>query len=229
MERREFIHKLALATGAMVLIPTITACGESEVVAEPEAAPPTPEPEPAPGPEPAGPAPVPKVRPDGWDPIAYNRERGNAGAIPEGYLDDINGPDGDKAHLGKHLPYVPQVEGLEVPAGLLAIMWGDPDKGYVRHPNAPKGTEGYERGHWYDWIDVRKATEEEAKTARSQFADWPAGERYAAAEGDDLTADGGKNTVYLVGLPEDVKSGDVVRIHAHCLYHGEYVDFLTLA
>ena len=51
---------------------------------------------------------------------------------------------------------------------------------------------------------------------------------YLVADGGDVTADGGKNTVYVVQLPPDVGPGDVVRVVGHCTLHGEYVDFLTV-
>ncbi len=176
---------------------------------------------------------IPRARPDDWDAIAFNRERGNAGAIPVGYRDDINGPDGPTAHLGKHLPYVPSAFDGEVPASMLALMWGDPERGHARHPNAVPGPANDGEGHWYDSVRVRKATEGEAEEAETTFTSWPeqgpdGTGRYAVLGGGEITADDGKNTVYLVRLPSDVRSGDVVRVHAHCLTHGEYVDFLTV-
>ena len=73
-----------------------------------------------------------------------------------------------------------------------------------------------------------KATEGEAITQRSVYPEWPGGEGYAVLGGGDITADAGKNTVYLAALPSDVRPGDLVRIHANCLTHGEYVDFLVV-
>lgn len=175
---------------------------------------------------------IPKARPDGWDAIAYNRDRGNAGAIPESYRPQINSADGAAQHLGKHLPYVATIAAGAVPAGMLALMWGDPSRGYAKHPNAAP-SESNPTGHWYNWVKIRKATNDEAQEAESRFSAWPtAGAsdtgRYAAHEGTDATAEGGKNTVYLVALPSDARSGDLVRVHAHCLTHGEYVDFVTV-
>ncbi|MBL8678882.1 MAG: hypothetical protein JNK05_06935 [Myxococcales bacterium] len=175
---------------------------------------------------------IPKAKPASWDPIAFNRDRGNAGAIPESYRAQINGADGATAHLGKHLPYVPEMPAGAVAAGMLAIMWGDPAKGHAKHPNAAP-SESNPTGHWYNWIRVRKATDAEAQEAESRFSSWPAAGsgdngRYAAREGTDPAADAGKNTVYLVALPSDVQPGDTVRVHAHCLTHGEYVDFVTI-
>ena len=231
--RREFVIQLAAATGGIVLVPSLVSCADNEVTPETPVEPDKPEdagvPE-APSPDLAA---IPLEKSKDWDVVAFNEERGNAGASPEAYRDDINGPDGIPKHLGKHLPYVPEMDAAAIPAGFLALMWGDPKLDYVRHPNAPKGTPNYENGHWYDWVKVRKATAGEALESTSTFSNWPTpGEsntgKYAAFEGEDISADGGKNTVYLVALPTDVKSGDVVRIHAHCLYHGEYVDFVTV-
>ncbi|MBX3250795.1 MAG: twin-arginine translocation signal domain-containing protein [Myxococcales bacterium] len=222
--RRDFLEQIAAVTGAVVLAPhTIGCSSEPTTPPEPTSGAETPE---------ADPLAVPLERPAGWDAIAYNRTRGNAGAIPESYLPSINGPDGDTNHLGKHLPFVPALSPASVPTGMLAIMWGDPSKGHTPHPNAPP-TEENPEGHWYDWIRIRKATHDEAAEAESRFSGWPTVEgadngAYAAFEGDDPTADAGKNTVYLVQLPPDVGPGDLVRVHAHCLTHGEYVDFLTL-
>ncbi|MBW2257139.1 MAG: hypothetical protein JRI25_21445 [Deltaproteobacteria bacterium] len=241
VDRREFLAKLTLTTGGLLLLPLAASCGGGSEEVTDAADPGPPEPT-----EPTGPAEpvatpeatkdlpaVPLVEPDGWDPIAFNKTRGNAGAIPESYHASINGPDGDTAHLGKHLPFVPQVDASVVPAGMLALMWGDPAKGHARHPNAPKGDAKLPKGHFYDWVRVRKATEGEAEEVETTFADWPekgdgdAG-GYAVLGGGDITDDGGKSTIYLVKLPADVAPGDRVRIYAHCLYHGEYVDFLTL-
>ena len=140
----------------------------------------------------------------------------------------------DAKHLGKHLPFQPKVDAAMVPDGFLAIMWGDPDKGHARHPNAVPGPDNNNEGHWYNWIKVRKAGDDEAEELESSYTSWPTagGEdtgKYAAFGGGDIAADGGKNTIYLAGLPKDLKAGDTIRIWAHCLTHGEYVDFLTLA
>jgi hypothetical protein len=102
------------------------------------------------------------------------------------------------------------------------------------HPNAPKNeSNGYE-GHWYNWIKVRKAVPGSAQETTSRFSNWPesgsADNGHYAVHGDfQITDEKGIHTVYMVALPEDVQSGDTVRIWAHCLTHGEYVDFLTLA
>lgn len=227
-DRREFLRQLAIATGGVVVLPMAISCtggSESEEVVVTEDA----------GVELVKPAmaAVPFVLAADWDPVVFNTDRGNAGAIPEGYLPDINGPDGVPKHMGKHLPYVPQVDPALVPEGYLPVMWGDSGKGYAMHPQAPEGTESYPLGHWYNWIRIRKAVEGEAIETESEFTAWPGpvdGDTglFVAADGGDLAADGGKNTVYLVKLPEDVVPGDTVRIYGHCLYHGEYVDFLTV-
>ncbi len=227
--RRDLLELLAAATGATVLAPIAIGCGSSSASSSEASG--TTSSTGAEG-EAADPMAVPASRPEGWDALAYNRARGNAGAIPDTYLPQINGADGDLVHLGKHLPYVPAVPAGTVPAGMLALMWGDPALGRTRHPNAPPSAEVPE-GHWYNWIKLRKATDGEAAELESRFGGWPAiaaGDNgaYAPAEGTDVTADLGKNTVYLAQLPADVAPGDVVRVHAHCLTHGEYVDFVTV-
>lgn len=214
MDRRTFTRNLALATGGFVLLPHVSGCGANNKMAA------------------GAPSAVPTVKPEGWDPITYNKVRGNAGAIPASYLPKINGADGDKNHLGKHLPYIPEIDAGQVPEGYIAIMWGDPAKDYARHPNAPKTADNPD-GHWYNWIRIRKAEAGEAEELQSNYSDWPEiGESdsgaYAAFGGKDITSDGGKNTIYLAALPKDVKPGDTVRIYAHCLTHGEYVDFITI-
>ncbi|MBK8588387.1 MAG: hypothetical protein IPN77_04495 [Sandaracinaceae bacterium] len=231
--RRDFFHRVAGATGTLVLAPYLVGC---EPTSTPDRAPtamPILEPV-APTETPAAEPPsVPLERPAGWDALAFNKRRGNAGAIPASYLDDINGPDGDARHLGKHLPFLPALDpGVVVPAGMLAIMWGDPTKGYARHPNAAS-TEENPEGHWYNWIRLRKATAGDTREVESHYRSWPAVEpgddgAYTALEGDDPARDGGENTVYLAQLPPDVVPGDLVRVHAHCLTHGEYVDFVQL-
>lgn len=214
--RRTFLKQLSAATGAVVLMPAVSRCVTAQQVPEANAL-----------------ATPPLTRPEGWDPIAYNRERGNAGAIPDSYLGSINGPDGETAHLGKHLPYVPSLEAMTLPAGFLALMWGDPGKGYVQHPNAEPNESNQYLGHWYNWIRVRKATDDEAEEAESTYVSWPetgpdSSGAYAVYGGGEIRDANGVNTVYLAALPADVAPGDVVRIHAHCLTHGEYVDFMTL-
>ncbi len=228
--RRDLLELLAATTGATILAPIAVGCGSSSAAST------TTESTRGSGAETAessaDPMAVPHTRPEGWDPIAFNRDRGNAGAIPESYRDEINGADGELMHLGKHLPYIPALPAGAVPAGMLAIMWGDPSLGRTRHPNAAPTAE-VPTGHWYDWIRIRKATTDGAVEASSTFGGWPTvidtdNGAYVAQEGTDVTADLGKNTVYLVQLPAGLVSGDVIRVHANCLTHGEYVDFLTI-
>lgn len=228
--RRDLLELLAAATGASVLAPIAVGCGSSSPADTTGSS--TDE---TSGGERAStdPMDVPYTRPEGWDPIAFNRDRGNAGAIPEAYRDEINGPDGALMHLGKHLPYVPTLTGATVPAGMIALMWGDPSLGRAKHPNALPN-ETAPDGHWYDWIRIRKATMDGAVEITSTYGRWPVvldtdNGAIGAQEGTDPTADQGKNTVYLAQLPEGLVSGDVIRIHANCLTHGEYVDFLTIA
>jgi len=221
LTRRAFLERAALAAGGVAALPLLGGCASQAASAALGAVPVS-----------ADPLSVPPVRPDAWDPIVFNRVRGNAGVIPKTYLASINGPDGPKGHLGKHLPYVPKGGGIEVPAGYVALMWGDPGLGYVRHPNGPR-TEANPDGHWYNWIRLRKAVLGEAQEVETVFSGWPAtgpedSGRYAVLGGGEMTADKGKNAVYLVKLPPDVSPGDPVRIWAHCLTHGEYVDFLTI-
>ncbi|MBX7195720.1 MAG: hypothetical protein K1X94_26925 [Sandaracinaceae bacterium] len=226
--RRDLLELLAAATGASVLSPFAVGCGGSSA----SGASTTTAHEASGGEATSDPLAVPTTRPEGWDALAFNRARGNAGAIPESYRDEINGPDGDLVHLGKHLPYVPSLAAGLVPAGMIALMFGDPSLGRTRHPNAPP-SEAVPTGHWYDWIRIRKATADEALETTSTYGGWPTvleadSGRYVAQEGTDVTADLGKNTVYLAQLPEGVVSGDVIRVHGNCLTHGEYVDFVTV-
>lgn len=229
--RRVFLQRLAQSTGALVLLPLVSRCGgdstaASEATGGGEVAAAV---HPPMRPDPMA---IPTTKPADWDAIAFNLARGNAGAIPESYHASINGPDGVDKHLGKHLPYLPEVDGSLVPAGFIALMWGDPSLGHTMHPNAPR-TEENPDGHWYNWIRVRKAEAGEAEELQSGYSNWPATEagdegRYVAFEGSDPAENSGKNTVYLAALPEDVGPGDTIRVHAHCLTHGEWVDFLTL-
>lgn len=224
MQRRQFLKNLAALTGTVVLVPSIKACGGAAAVDSPTSMPST-----------SMLAPPPTAKPADWDPIAYNLARGNAGAIPDTYLADVNGPEGENSHLGKHLPYVPAVDAGAVPAGYLAIMWGNPAVGHAQHPNAVRAEANNFEGHWYNWIRIRKATEAEvnAEEVESGYSEWPGTTEsdngaYAVFGGGDITANAGKDTIYLAALPADVQSGDVVRVWAHCLTHGEYVDYLTV-
>lgn len=221
LDRRQFIRVLGSASTAFVLAPILTSCASSDPVAASSGA------------ESVSssrvPAP-PDTRPSDWDAVAYNRTRANAGAVPASYLDAINAADGAANAIGKHLPYIPQLEPGVVPEGMVAIMWGDPSKGHAAHPNAVRNESNHMEGHWYDWIEARKAVDSSVVVQRSTYPEWPAPAdgRFAVRGGGDITADAGKNTVYLVALPPGVGPGDTVRIFAHCLTHGEYVDFITL-
>ncbi len=174
----------------------------------------------------------PTTRPSHWDPVAFNIMRGNSGAIPKSYMEQITAPEGQAKHLGKHLPYIPKTFARSRwEAGFVPLMFGDPELHFVRHPNAPKSG-GNPVGHWYNWvrISVVGRPESEIETA---YDNWPkpsgaVNGKIAALEGADPTADGGKNTVYLARLPEGAKAGDTLRFWGHCLTHGEYVDFLAL-
>ena len=228
LNRRGFLGSLAIGMGGVALAPIVASCSKSK---------------PAPGP--SGPTPVsssdgetggipevPVTRPDDWDPIAFNKSRGNAGAIPDSYREAINGAEGDSKHLGKHLPYKPSADETVVDEGKIALMWGDPEKGHALHPNAPR-TDANPEGHWYNWIRIRKAVDGEAEEVESNFSNWPETEAgdsgaYAVKGGGDIEEDSGKNTIYIAALPTDVSPGDTIRIWCHCLTHGEYVDFITL-
>lgn len=221
--RRDFLQRAAAAAGATILMPAVSSCGGRQGRSDDGALPPE--------------ARVPTQLSPNWDPIAFNRTRGNAGFIPPGYLPEVNGPSGPKAHLGKHLPYVvaldPAADGATLPDGYVALMWGDPDKGYTPHPNARRARgNGYE-GHWYNWIRIRKATDGEAEELQSTYSEWPGisdddNGAYAVRGGGAIDADAGVHTIYLAALPSGVQSGDIVRVHAHCLTHGEYVDFVRV-
>ncbi len=211
INRKKFIQNLAVCTGSFVLLPVVSSCKwfEDQKLS------------------------IPKVINSNWNPIQFNRERGNQGAIPASYLPSINGIDGEKKHIGKHLPFVPEIEPEKIPDGFLPIMWGDPSKGYAKHPNAPKNnTKGYE-GHWYNWIRIRKATSGNASELKSTYSNWPSigssdNGSYVAFGDQEITSNSGKNTIYLAALPPDVKKGDTLRIYAHCKTHGEWVDFVKI-
>ncbi len=236
--RREFLEQLALVTGATVLVPAVTACEPKPAEPASRRTAPTGSgtgPRSAPRRRAAAdPLAVPKTPPAGWDDMAFNLARGKAGAIPAGYLMQIEAPGGDHKHLGKHLPYVPKVDAKLIPGGYLAVMYGDASKGNARHPADAADPAKQFKGHWFNWIKIRKAVDGAAQELKNEYPDWPGRtdaerkELYAVFGGGDIKADSGKNTIFLVKLPADVKSGDTVRIWGHCLLHGEYVDFLTV-
>ncbi|MFT6399762.1 MAG: hypothetical protein ACJAYU_004531, partial [Bradymonadia bacterium] len=100
-------------------------------------------------------------------------------------------------------------------------------------PNAERSDANNDEGHWYNSIKLRKAMAGEAEEAESTYVDWPgigdgATGAYAVFGGGDITENSGKNTIYMAALPSDVAAGDWVRVHAHCLTHGEYVDFIQV-
>lgn len=175
---------------------------------------------------------VPEAKPADWQPIQFNMARGLAGAIPKSYHDEIKSKTGDKKHLGKHLPYVPDIASRRVPKGYIPIMWGDPSKGYAQHPNTPR-TKKDPDGHWYTWIKIRKATPGQAEEMITRFDNWPKPSKKVdgkiiAHKGRNPIANSGKNSVYLAKLPKDVQSGDTIRVWAYCINHGEYVDFIQV-
>ncbi len=213
MGRREFFKATIGLAGLSFIMPVLSAC-ESKVD--------------------SGRIIVPMEKPGKWNPVEFNRLRGNNGAVPQSYLAAINGPDGEKKHIGKHLPYIPELDrGIEVPAGYLPVMWGDPSKGHTPHSNAVPGADNDYLGHWYNRIEIRKAVAVHADSMTSVFTGWPdspdsGSGLYVSSTGGPVDADSGIHTVYLAKLPYDVKKGDTVRVIAHCLTHGEYVDFLMI-
>ena len=230
LKRREFVKQLAAATGGVIVLPSVFSCGGSPTAVQVSQTGPVDEPIAEPVVEVADDSQLPTTRPESWDPLGFNRERGNLGAIPLDYREAINGPDGDAKHLGKHLPYIPKVDGKLVPPGYLPVMWGDPSLGYAQHPNAAKDSETYPLGHFYTWVKIRKATDQPADELESRFGDWPESAegdsgRYAPLGPGNIEDNSGKGTIYLVKLPEDVAPGDSVRVWGNCQYHGEYLDF----
>lgn len=217
--RRELLQRMAGIVGATLLLPTVSACGGrkgASLLADGDPA-----------------TRIPRTITANWDPIRFNQIRGNAGFIPESYLPQINGPTGARTHIGMHLPYRVLEDDPSVPDGYIAMMWGDPNKGYSAHPQARRGPANNYEGHWFHWIRVRKATLDDAEELQSTFSEWPVttngdNGRYAVHGGASIEADRGVKTVYLVALPTDVEKGDIVRVHARCLQHGEYVDFLRV-
>jgi hypothetical protein len=220
--RRKFFRHLAALTGAVVIAPMAVGCAETTKPAV----------RPVARVDASGAPDIPLVKPANWDPIAFNKERGLKGAIPKSYYADINGPDGDKKHLGKHLPYIPDIKSVDYPEGYIPIMWGDPSKGFAQHPNSTQHSPGYTVGHWYNWVRVQNASIENAQEIESQFHAWP-GPRDSADStvfgvmgSGSIEDNDGKNTIYMLSKPADLNTGDTMRIYGHCLYHGEYVDFV---
>ncbi len=210
VDRRNFLKQAFFYTGAMAVFPMGISCRRKEAEIG-----------------------IPLVKPENWDPIDFNRKRGKQGAIPKSYLPEIMGSDGVEKHLGKHLPYVPDIPEGKIPEGYLPLMWGDPKKGYTMHPNAKVGPANQFEGHWFNWIQIRKSHPGKAETAKTVYSDWPFTRpsdtgRFITANGIDIRVNSGKNTVYLAVLPSGLSPGDTIRIWAHCLTHGEYVDFITI-
>ena len=211
IHRKEFLRDVAFYAGSAVLVPVVSVCKPSKSEA----------------------LEIPNKKPADWNPVKFNRDRGNAGAIPKSYLKDINGPNGVKTHIGKHLPYIPKLKKARSVDGFLPIMWGDPSRGYVQHPNAPRDDKKNFEGHWYDWIRIRKSSSKPTAELKSVYSNWPEitesdNGGYLPFEGKDITKDSGKNTIYLAALPSDVRKGDLIRIYAHCKTHGEWVDFIEV-
>lgn len=212
LKRRELLIRLAAVGGGMVMLPRLTVAAPFEAKLNTLMQ-------------------VPVSLPADWNAVDFNRLRGNAGAVPLNYLEAINAPDSDRKLLGQHLPYLPKLPAGAVPAGSIAVMWGDPAKGRERHPQATGNGNG--KGHWFNWIRLRKAKEGNFKETESRYGGWPAGKptdtgSYTVAGDGGITADEGRNTVYLVTLPADVAPGDVLRIWGNCILHGEFVDFVKM-
>jgi hypothetical protein len=179
----------------------------------------------------AGPDAPPTAKSANWDAVQYNIARGKLGYIPSAYMAQILATDGIKNQLGKHLPYVPALSPSIQKEGYLPVMWGDPQLGYAQHPNGPKAADNPE-GHWYNWIRITKEGDA-GSLVETRFDNWPTVSSevnglYKPLSGKDVTLDGGRNTVYLAELPPGLQDGDTVMVWAHCLTHGEYVDFVTL-
>jgi hypothetical protein len=212
LKRRELLVRLAALGGGMVMLPRLTGAAPFEAKLNTLMQ-------------------VPVSPPADWNAVDFNRLRGNAGAVPLSYLEAINAPDSDRKLLGQHLPYLPKLPSGVVPAGFIAVMWGDPAKGREQHPQA---TAANGKGHWFTWIRIRKAKEGNFKEAESRYGGWPVGKptdtgSYAVAGGGGITANEGRNTVYLAALPADVIPGDMLRIWGNCTLHGEFVDFVPMA
>jgi hypothetical protein len=204
--RRQVLKLLQLA-GATALLPRVVACAPRQ----------------------SG-LPLPPRRDGAWDPIAFNLARARQGAVPAAYLAKIEGPDGISQHLGKHLPFVVtdgNILDAALAANVLPIQWGDPRKGHARHPNAAPTAE-LPTGHYYDWVDLLVGSAE----TRVGFAVWPQNRpeyagRYRGLRAVDPTGEEGRDTVYLVPIHGAARRSEV-RVHGHCLTHGEYVDFVTV-
>ncbi len=203
--RRQVLKLLQLA-GATALLPRVLGCAPSVGL------------------------PLPRARDGAWDAIVFNLARARQGAVPPAYLALIEGLGGIPQHLGKHLPFLVADGNLldaALAANLLPIQWGDPGKGHARHPNAAP-TEAVPSGHYYDWVDLLVGDAE----TRVAFAPWPQNRAdvagaYRGLRTDDPTGEEGRDTVYLLPMG-GASCGVDVRVHGHCLTHGEYVDFVKV-
>lgn len=220
--RRAFFKHLAALTGTVVIAPMAISCSKAS----------TPAVRPIARVDASNAPDIPLAKPSNWDANAFNKNRGLKGAIPQSYYADINSPDGEKKHLGKHLPYIPDIKPTDYPEGYIPIMWGDPSKGFSQHPNSAQHSPGYTVGHWYNWVRTKNTSIENGEEIESQFHAWPGPRDGADATVFSVFGEGniedndGKNTIYMLSKPADLNDGDTMRIYGHCLYHGEYVDFI---
>ena len=81
--RRQFLQQASLA-GLSLFLPTSVGCVHERALRGPEAA--------------HGDG-LPLARPERWDPVVFNLQRGRAGASPAAYFAKIEGPDGIAQHL----------------------------------------------------------------------------------------------------------------------------------
>lgn len=167
----------------------------------------------------------PIARPPGWDALRENLARARRGAVPASYLAKIEGPSGLASHLGKHLPFVPdEAATIALPPRVLGVMWGDPKKGYPRHPNEVPSS-STPSGHHFDTIGILREGDDTELVTR--FPTWPSVDGLRGLGGDP-TADGGRASIYLARVPDGMRDGERVRVRGHCRTHGEYVDFVEV-
>lgn len=209
--RRDFLKTISGGVGATLVLPSLVGCSKVEDATVTNTL----------GATNLGstdPLNIPLSRPSNWNPIEFNLKRGMAGAVPESYRASISGADGPLLHIGKHTPFIAPVDKAMLAQGFIALMIGDPARGYARHPSSAT--------HSYDWISITKNGE--ATAYRSNYAAWPTDTNLLVLGGGDITASNGVNTIYLASLPPGTKPGDTIRVVGHCNTHGEYVDFLQL-
>jgi hypothetical protein len=102
----------------------------------------------------------------------------------------------------------------------------------IKQNDGKNEVEGITVGHWYNWVRVRNASIENAHEIESTFHAWPGPQDESDATVFSVLGSGkiedndGKNTIYMLSRPADLNTGDTMRIYGHCLYHGEYVDFV---